>query len=626
MTNLAERLRQIERNPSPDLWDEITSRPLDATTEGRGLRHRIAAGLVAAIVSIAAFAFLVTVFRPEPDRDAVGTAASPLTIRVWTTKDPFDVHFSATFEGEEIDLVAIETPGPDLEYPDNASMMDLPVGTPIVIEPSEATSVSVFELDPAKGEFVVENGSCVIPGSLQALPGPDETAFFIYADVGGGSAGQAFRAETVGESLDHDSVLDPNSTVDASELGLATCDADPSLLVSSSGPSGGQAVAGGTLTSRNGCLTVSGYDSPLYVVWPNGYSLAEEGDDVWLVDESGDRIARIGDYVLMDGESRDLARAESEVVGGIPSSCEVVDGPDAYWFAGTPELVESSATGAAPTSAEYLPLVFPVFGNGWNVRNFDSVEEGTATKAWAATVAIDARDLGPRKPAIPVHTIESLPPGEAVIVALATPWSHDPDEGPYPPGRLDPLRLSDATIRGPVAEEPEGDYTIYDIQNRGHTTARVFFRGTPTGAELEGAQAQLATLEVPPTCPVGYETTASPVDAAPGETVTLTGPMPFQRQDGSFDVEGRTIAIAWWNADQRDWGYLSSFSTDSPSPVASGPIVRLGEGGVGQCSFSITFTVPDVPPGDYPIVIIHEGPLPSPNGSALLASLSVRVR
>lgn len=295
-------------------------------------------------------------------------------------------------------------------------------------------------------------------------------------------------------------------------------------------------------------------------------------------------------------------------------------GPD--W--GTPELVKPSATGTAPTSAEYLPLVFAQFGNGWNVRNFDSVEEGTPTKAWASTVTIDARDLGPRKPAIPVHTIESLPPGEAVIVALATPWHFDPSEGPYPSGSLDPLNFSDATIRGPEAEEPEGDYTIYEVQN-GYTAVRVFFGATPTGAELEAAQAELATLQVPPTCPIGYEASASPTEAEPGETVTLTGPMPFQFEDGSYDAEGRTIAIAWWNADEKDWPYLSSFSTRSPSRVASGPIVRLGEGGVGQCSFAITFTVPDVPPGDYPIVVIQEGPVPNPDGSALLASLSVRV-
>ena len=161
MNDLAERLRQIERNPSPDLWDEITSRPVDAApTERRGTGHRIAAGLVAAIVSIAALAFLINVFRSEPDRDAVGTASSPLTIRVRTTNDPFDVHFSAAFQGEEVDLVGIETPGPDLKYPNSASA-ELPVGTPIVIEASEGVSVSVFELEP--GPRQVRHGGRLVP-------------------------------------------------------------------------------------------------------------------------------------------------------------------------------------------------------------------------------------------------------------------------------------------------------------------------------------------------------------------------------------------------------------------------------------------------------------------------------
>lgn len=286
----------------------------------------------------------------------------------------------------------------------------------------------------------------------------------------------------------------------------------------------------------------------------------------------------------------------------------------------------SSSQDDAPTeSAEYLPLAFPMMsGGGWNVGNFGSIEEGEATKAWASTVAIDDRDLGPRKPAIPVHTIESLPPGEAVIVALATPWHFDSSDAPYPPGSLDPLHLSDATIRGPVAEEPQGNYTIYEVQN-GYTSVRVFFGAAPTDSQVERVQVELSTLQVPPTCPVGDTTSASPAEAEPGQTVSLTGPMPLQFQDGSFDEKGRTIAIAWWNADRQDWPSLSSFSTGSPAPIASGPIVRLGEGGVGQCSFSIAFTVPDVPPGDYSIVVIHEGPLPSPNGSALLASLSVRV-
>jgi hypothetical protein len=339
MDDLAERLRQIERNPAPDLWEDITSRPVEGTPgSSHRLRHRVAAGLVAVLVSLVAFTLLVTAFRPKPDRDAIGTPLSPLSIRVWTTNDPSDLHFSATFRGEAVDLVGIDTPGPDLEHP-NSDSVDLPVGSPIVVEASEGVSVSVFELDPAQGMFVVDDGSCLIPGSLRALPGPSETAFYIYAEGEGWAGGQAFRAETIGEELSHDSALDPRSTVDADTLGLATCGV-PSLLVSSSGPSRGHALAGGRLTTQNGCLGLSGYDRPFYVVWPNGYSLAEEGDDVWLVDGTGNRIARIGDTVLMDGESRDLASTQSDVVGGIPPSCQIIGGPDSYWFAGTPEMVE----------------------------------------------------------------------------------------------------------------------------------------------------------------------------------------------------------------------------------------------------------------------------------------------
>ncbi len=227
MTDLAQRLRQIERNPSPDLWAEITTRtPGPPSSERRGLRHRVAAGLVAAVVSIAALVFLVSVFRPGDYRS----------------------------------------------------------GTPIL------------------------NGA-----------------------------------------------------------------SDVTLLVSSLGPSYDTALLTGTLTTDSGCVAVSGGPgSSVFVVWPDGYSLAEEGDDVWLVDHSGNRIAKIGDEVQMGGGVNNLAHAEPEVPAGIPSSCEV-GGPDAYWFAGTPELVEGSATPTPsatedqffvpPTTTQgsttTLPLVFP---------------------------------------------------------------------------------------------------------------------------------------------------------------------------------------------------------------------------------------------------------------------------
>jgi len=83
--------------------------------------------------------------------------------------------------------------------------------------------------------------------------------------------------------------------------------------------------------------------------------------------------------------------------------------------------------------------------------------------------------------------------------------------------------------------------------------------------------------------------------------------MPFQRKDGSYDTSGQTRMIVWWNASPKDWPYLSSFSNVDPSPAVQGsPLLRLGEGGGDTCSFSVSFTVPDVPPGTYPIVVLQE--------------------
>jgi hypothetical protein len=226
MDDLVQRLRQVERNPSPDLWDEIVQRtPVDAEPPRR-LPHRLAAGLVAAFVAIAAFAFLVVAFQPNPPATPSVPTPAPLRIRAWTTSDPFDVHFSATYLGERVDLEAIETPGPDLEYPEGLEAT-LPVGTPIVVEPGDALAVSIFELAPARGQFVAGEGSCIVPGALARLPGPAETAFLVFAQGDGFAGGQAFRASTVGDALDREAALDRGSAVDARTLGLAVCSPTP---------------------------------------------------------------------------------------------------------------------------------------------------------------------------------------------------------------------------------------------------------------------------------------------------------------------------------------------------------------------------------------------------------------
>ena len=98
--------------------------------------------------------------------------------------------------------------------------------------------------------------------------------------------------------------------------------------------------------------------------------------------------------------------------------------------------------------------------------------------------------------------------------------------------------------------------------------------------------------------------------------------MRFRREDGTYDTEGRTTMVAWWNASPDEWEHPSPGSTVSASSAGPGPVVRLGEGDTGACSFAIHFRVPAVPAGDYPIVVIQEA---GSRGATLEASLVFHV-
>jgi hypothetical protein len=297
------------------------------------------------------------------------------------------------------------------------------------------------------------------------------------------------------------------------------------------------------------------------------------------------------------------------------------DSPHSFWAYRPPEI----PSGITPSSSSDVVFSAPFFsgGEGWYERDSGPVREENAAVAWASTTPLSHDDLS--YTAIPPATISALPPDGIVVTAEIAPWGFDPSGPPYPPGGLDRLDLSSGTERPPEAEEPTGDYSVIEIDNP-YVLVRVYFGVADPSAELIGrAQAELDTLQVPPVCPVPakgpYPIVLSAEEGAAGTTVTISGLMPFRFKDGSFDHSGDNAAIAWWNASASDWPALSSSSTALPSPASPGPLIRLGESGHGTCSFEITFVVPDVPAGDYPIQVLED----DGEGSALWASFRFTV-
>lgn len=88
------------------------------------------------------------------------------------------------------------------------------------------------------------------------------------------------------------------------------------------------ALGGGRLVVHDGCLAVAGRSPrPIYVLWPDGYSLVYRQDEKpVLIDPVGRQVARLGDEVTLGGGGVELEHAETATIGGIPDACKTGGG------------------------------------------------------------------------------------------------------------------------------------------------------------------------------------------------------------------------------------------------------------------------------------------------------------
>jgi hypothetical protein len=89
-----------------------------------------------------------------------------------------------------------------------------------------------------------------------------------------------------------------------------------------------------------------------------------------------------------------------------------------------------------------------------------------------------------------------------------------------------------------------------------------------------------------------YGSRFDPLSGSPGDTITVSGPT-LRGEDGRYTPA--TKVDVWWDA-----GRLQALSSQGRM-VASSPIE-------GLCRFRVSFPIPDVPPGDYPVTALIHSP------------------
>jgi hypothetical protein len=82
------------------------------------------------------------------------------------------------------------------------------------------------------------------------------------------------------------------------------------------------ALGGGRLVVHNGCLAVADRSPrPIYVVWPDGYTMVFRQEVSVLIDAVGREVSRLGDEVTLGGGYVPLEHVDAATIDGLPEAC-----------------------------------------------------------------------------------------------------------------------------------------------------------------------------------------------------------------------------------------------------------------------------------------------------------------
>jgi hypothetical protein len=130
------------------------------------------------------------------------------------------------------------------------------------------------------------------------------------------------------------------------------------------------------------------------------------------------------------------------------------------------------------------------------------------------------------------------------------------------------------------------------------------------GSSVTYREHDFVPLSTSATCaPERATVTVSSRSGQTGSVVKVSGPLYYLNSDNEVWVPGNDEIQAWWNLDPSEY----ASAADSAVRAANGGDAKVAPSGAelvgqyqpqGACSFDLRFTVPNAPPGKYPVSIV----------------------
>jgi hypothetical protein len=191
--------------------------------------------------------------------------------------------------------------------------------------------------------------------------------------------------------------------------------------------------------------------------------------------------------------------------------------------------------------------------------------------------------------------------------------------GPFP-GR------SRLVLDVPADEEGTGwRYMAGDVLIRAPGCYVIRLEGRDFLEEVAFRAEPLPRSEIPCPSPNGaFDPRVTPEVGPAGSEATVSGPLPLYSKSSRYvGPSGKKIEL-WWNLEPSRYATAVSFWDSTPEPVAArnGPVLLVGATRLwGECTFRITFDIPEASPDVYPLVAIVYGG----RGAASLPAMRFRV-